>query len=58
MHKTTQGDARPMESPRSPRSAVSHYAAKSWSRKRRVIVRAEHREQGSNPRSQVPQLIA
>ena len=30
--------------------AEIHYAAKTWARKRRVIVRTEHGEQGSNPR--------
>jgi hypothetical protein len=30
--------------------AEVHYAAKTWARKRRVIVRTEHGEQGSNPR--------
>ncbi len=33
-----------------------NYAAKSWSRERRVIVKAEHNEQGPNPRYVVTNL--
>ncbi|SFN30749.1 Transposase DDE domain group 1 [Nitrosomonas communis] len=33
-----------------------HYAAKSWQRARRIIVKIEHTEKGSNPRYVVTHL--
>ena len=37
---------------------VMYYAAKSWDRRRRIIVKAEHSAQGSNPRYLVTNLKA
>jgi hypothetical protein len=34
-----------------------HYAAKSWNNERRIIVKAEHSEQGSNPRFLITSLM-